>query len=294
MKTTLRLVALLSCVWLSGCRSEAPVTPVKATEQTPAAPARDGALKVTYLANEGFMIAGGGRKVLIDALFGEGLKGYGVVSPAQRALLEGARAPYDDVDVVCATHFHGDHFNAEPVLAHLTYNPQAFFFSTPQAADKLKATGKFEAVKARVIAALPKEGERLHTGHRGIGVQMLNLHHGRTRPIENLGFILELAGQRILHIGDSEAEPAVFQTYEIVKDRIDVAFLPAWYFESDSWKRAVREQLQPRHIVVMHVPPDTALSRMRDGDFQTKWAKIKAEFPQAVYFAQELDTKSFD
>lgn len=294
MKTTLRLVALLSLIWLAGCRSKSPVTPVNAMEPAPTAPVSATALEVTYLANEGFMIAGGGKKVLIDALFGEGLKGYAVVSSTQRALLEGARAPFADVDVVCATHFHGDHFNAEPVLAHLTNNPQAFFFSTPQAADKLRATGKFDAVKARVIAALPQEGERLHTGHRGVGVQLLNIHHGRTRPVENLGFLIELAGKRILHIGDSEAEPAVFQKYEISQARIDVAFLPTWYFENDEFKRAVREQMQPRHIVVMHVPPDTAFSRLRDGDFQKKWAQIKAEFPNAVYLAQELDKKVFD
>ncbi len=294
MKTMLRIGALLPLIWLSGCRNEAPVTPVNAMEQTLATPASAAALEVTYLANEGFMIAGGGRKVLIDALFGEGLKGYAAVSPAQRALLEQARAPFANVDAVFATHFHGDHFNAEPVLAHLTNNPQAFFFSTPQAADKLRATGKFDAIKTRVIAALPKEGERIHTEHRGIDVQLLNIHHGRTRPVENLGFIIELGGKRILHIGDSEAEPAVFQKYEIAIARIDVAFLPTWYFESDGWRRAVREQIQPRHIVVMHVPPDTTLNRLGDGDFQKQWARIKAEFPNAVYLAQELDKKVFD
>ncbi len=294
MKTTLRIIALLAFVWMSGCQGESSVTPVNATEQSQASSAGTGALEVTYLANEGFMIASGGRKVLIDALFGEGLKGYAVVSPARRELLEKARDPFADVDAVFATHFHGDHFNAEPMLAHLTNNPQAFFFSTPQAADKLRATGKFDAIKTRVVAALPKEGERIHTGHRGIGVQLLNIHHGRTRPVENLGFLIELAGKRILHIGDSEAEPAVFQKYELSKARIDVAFLPTWYFENDDWKRAVREQIQPRHIVVMHAPPATASNRLRDSDFQKKWASIKAEFPNAVFLAQELEKKVFD
>lgn len=290
MKTTLRIILLFYSVWLSGGGGESTVAPVKATEQ---ASLDTETLEVTYLANEGFMLAGGGRKVLIDALFGEGLKGYAAVSPARRALLEGARTPFNDVDVVCATHFHGDHFNAEPVLAHLTNNPQAFFFSTPQAADKLRATGKFDSIKTRVVAALPPEGERLRGGHRGVSVQLLNIHHGRTRPVENLGFIIEFAGKRILHIGDSEAEPAVFQKYEVVKDRIDVAFLPFWYFQSDDWKRAVREQIQPRHIVLMHVPPDTAFNRLRDGDFQPKLARIKAEFPNAVYFARELEKRRF-
>ncbi|MGH9753102.1 MAG: MBL fold metallo-hydrolase [Blastocatellia bacterium] len=290
-------VTLLPLVLLSACRdapSIAPETAANALEGvTQAAPAAN-ALEVTYLANEGFMIAGGGKKILIDALFGEGLDGYAVVSPTQRALLEQAREPFANVDAVFATHFHADHFDAKAVLTHLTHNPQAFFFSTNQAADKLKATGQFDTVKTRVVAALPKEGERFHSGHRGLHVQLLNIHHGRARPIENLGLIVEIAGKRILHIGDSEAEAAVFQKYEIVKDRIDVAFLPFWYFLDDNWKRAVREQIQPRHIVVMHIETDTFLNRVRSGDWQKKWARIKGEFPNAVFFARELETKSFD
>ncbi len=296
MKTTLLIVALLPLIWLSGCQAEPSVAPASAASEPQAASAKAAAaaLEVTYLANEGFMIEGGGRKALIDALFGEGLDGYAVVSPAQRTLLEQARGPFAEVDAVFATHFHDDHFNATAVLAHLTHNPQAFFFSTPQAADKLKATGKFDAIKSRVVAALPKEGERFHSGHRGLHVQLLNIHHGRARPVENLGFIVEIAGKRILHIGDSEAEAAVFQKYEVVKDRIEVAFLPFWYFFNEDFKRAVREQIQPRHIVVMHIESDTLLNRVRSGSWQKKWASIKAEFPNAVFFEKELEKKSFD
>jgi L-ascorbate metabolism protein UlaG (beta-lactamase superfamily) len=295
--TLLLVVALPPLFWLSACRASPSVAPEAAanalegmTQATPAA----NALEVTYLANEGFMIAGGGRKLLIDALFREGVGGYATITPATRESLEQARSPFDGVDAVFATHFHADHFDPEAVLAHLTHNPQAFFFSTNQAADKLRATGKFDAIKTRVVATLPKEGERFHSGHRGIYVQLLNIHHGRSRPIENLGFIVGIAGKRVLHIGDSEAESAVFQKYEVAKDRIDVAFLPFWYFLNDDFKRAVRDQIQPRHIVVMHIESDSFLNRVRSGDWQTKWAKIKAEFPNAVFFAKELEKKSFD
>ena len=293
MKKAPLVVALLSFVGLSACQATQ-VVPARAMVQSPVA--TTGALEITYLANEGFMIAGGGRKVLIDALFGAGLRGYPVVSTAQRELLEQARAPFADVDAVFATHFHDDHFNAESVLAHLTHNPQAFFFSTNQAADKLKATGKFDAVKTRIVAQLPKEGERIHSGHRGLHVQLLNIHHGRGRPTENLGFIVEIAGKRILHIGDSEAEAAVFQKYELVKDRIDVAFLPYWYFLEDDKKQAVRAHIQPRHIVLMHLPPDIDGygGVKKYGGWQRVWPQIKSEFPSAVYFEKELEKKSFD
>jgi len=289
-------LTLLPLVWLSACRDTQPVAPAPAANvlegSGSAAPAN--ALETTYLANEGFMIAGGGRKLLIDALFREGVGGYAVISPATRELLENGRSPFDGADAVFATHFHADHFDAEAVLAHLSNNPQAFFFSTNQAVEKLRATGKFDAFKTRVVATAPKEGERFHSGHRGVYVQMLNIHHGRGRPVENLGFIVEIAGKRVLHIGDSEAEAAVFQKYEVAKDRIDVAFLPYWYFLNDDFKMAVREQIRPRHIVVMHIFSDTFLNRVRDGDWKKMWAQIKCEFPNAVYFAKELEKKSFD
>lgn len=299
MKTRLLIIVLLSLIWLSGCSAASSVTPTSTATDSSGAPVTTGtgALEVTYLANEGFMLVGGGRKVLIDALFGEGLRGYAVVSPAQRELLEQARAPFDDVDALFATHFHDDHFNAAAVLAHLTNNSQAFFFSTNQAAEKLRAVPQFDAVKTRVVTTLPKEGERIHTGHRGIYVQLLNIHHGRGRPIENLGFLIELAGKRILHIGDSFAEAAVFQKYELIKDRIDVAFLPSWYFlekdakTAEDFRLAIRTHIQPRHIVVMHLGPDAANAT---SSWAQQWPRIKSEFPNAVYFAKELETKRFD
>lgn len=294
MKNTFCIVASLLFVWLTACQSQPPFASAQAVTENPLININAASLEVTYLANEGFMVAGGGHKVLLDALFGKGLRHYAAVSPAQRELLEQARAPYADVDAVFATHFHDDHFNAESVLSHLTHNPQAFFFSTNQAADKLRATGKFEPVKSRVMAALPKEGERLRHRHRGIDVQLLNIHHGRTRPTENLGFILELGGKRILHIGDSEAEPSVFQKYEVAKERIDVAFLPFWYFLNDESKRAVREHMQPRNIVVMHLEQDFLPGRTGHDNWQKRWAQIKAEFPNASYFTQELEKKQFD
>ncbi len=290
------IVALLWLGWLSGCQSTTSVTQsgTAATPPVTAASPEAGTLEVTYVANEGFMIAGGGRKLLIDALFRESDGNYAAPSPGTRDLLEQARSPFDNVDAIFATHYHYDHFEAEAVAAHLKHNPQAFFFSTNQAADKLRRTGQFDAFKARVIARLPPEGDRFHSGHRGIYVQLLNFHHGRSAPFENLGFIIEIAGKRVLHLGDSEAEAQVFQKYQVVKDRIDIAFLPFWYLLDDDHKRTVREQIQPRHIVVMHIEKETLLNRLRSGSWQKKWMQIKAEFPNAVYFEKELEKKSFD
>ncbi len=166
-----------------------------------------------------------------------------MLSKANREKLESAASPFDGVDLVLATHHHADHFDAQAVAAHLSHNPQALFISTPQAVEKLKAVGGFDQISDRIVAASPKEGERITRTHRGVTVQMLNIHHGRNRPVQNLGFIVEVGGRKFLHIGDSEAEDFVFNNYAIAKDGIDVAFIPYWYFFDAGWKRAVRETL---------------------------------------------------
>jgi L-ascorbate metabolism protein UlaG (beta-lactamase superfamily) len=242
---------------------------------------------ISYLANEGFLIEVDGKKVLIDALFRQGVEGYAVLSTANREKLESGVTPFDGVDLALATHHHADHFDAHAVAAHLSRNPQSLFISTPQAVEKLKAVGGFDRISGRIVAASPKEGERITRTHRGVTVQMLNIHHGRNRPVQNLGFIVEVGGRKFLHIGDSEAEDFVFKNYALTKDGIDVAFIPYWYFVDAGWKRAVHDQIQAKQVVLMHIPPrvDQFESQVRKlGGWTKVWAGIKAEFPNAVHF----------
>jgi L-ascorbate metabolism protein UlaG (beta-lactamase superfamily) len=64
---------------------------------------------VTFIANEGVMLSGGGRKVLIDALFERYSTGFALADDSTRAALAAARAPFDSVDLLLFTHRHGDH-----------------------------------------------------------------------------------------------------------------------------------------------------------------------------------------
>lgn len=65
---------------------------------------------MVYLGNEGFWFAGGGKHVVVDALYGNGLPKYPVLDTPQRAALEGAALPFERIDLVLDTHFLPDHF----------------------------------------------------------------------------------------------------------------------------------------------------------------------------------------
>ena len=71
---------------------------------------------VQYLANEGVMIAHGDTKILFDPLFDNSYELYQRVPPEMRDAIFAGAAPYDGVNAVFISHFHGDHFSARDVL----------------------------------------------------------------------------------------------------------------------------------------------------------------------------------
>lgn len=262
---------------------------------SPVATGTSGEIEITYIANEGFLLAAAGKKVLIDALFREGVAGYETAPVAVREKLEKAIPPFAQTDLLLASHFHADHFDPLSVAEHLRHNPTALFVSTTQAVARLQAvTSATEAVKARAIGLTPPEGERRQINHQGIEVELLLLHHGRNRPIENLGLLIHLDGRKLLHIGDTEATAADFAQYNLTRDKLDFAFVPYWHLRSEGMKKTVREQINPRHLIVMHLPPpDSRIDFTSQAERARVLADIMADFPNAVIFAQPMEQKTF-
>ncbi len=239
-------------------------------------------LTVTYIANEGFLLEGGGHKVLVDALFGPGISPYPTIPPALRPALEGARPPFDDVDVV----------------RHLRANPKTRFISTPQAVDRLRRIAADDpGVLERLDATLPPEGERRTIHHRGLDVVVLNLHHGRSRnpPVQNLGFLVVMGGVKWLHVGDTEVDEDDVRPYELTSEAIDVALLPTWFFGSERWVRVVERQIRPAHLIVMHRVDERAPAPNYEPDATaaSQTRRIRERFPGAVILDEPRDVKTF-
>jgi len=217
-------------------------------------------LEITYLGNEGFLLTDGEHTVLVDALFGEGLDGYPTVDPAIRGSMEAAEPPYDAVDIVLATHHHRDHFDPHAVARHLRNNPRAVFLSTPQAITKMRSEVEgFAALEPRAHGILPEEGTRHSVRLVGLDIELLNLHHGRSRvpTVENLGFLFELGGSLLLHVGDTVATKEEFASLNLKEQGIDIAFLPSWLVAYDDWAGVASEGVGADELIVMHLPvPD--------------------------------------
>ncbi len=253
-------------------------------------------VEVTYLANEGFLIAAGDARVLVDALFGDGLAGYETVPAATRRELEAASGSFAGVDLVLASHHHGDHFDPRAVARHLENNPGARFVSTRQAVERLRRVAGFERFADRVEGHWPAEGETAAVEHAGIRVTVLNLHHGRDRrpPVQNLGFLIEIGGLRLLHVGDTEVTVEDVRPYALGDAGVDVFFAPAWTFTYDVW-RPVLAEVGARARVVMHLAAEGAPAGTfgPDGTRAKRLERIRAADPDAIVL-ETLETRRFD
>jgi metal-dependent hydrolase (beta-lactamase superfamily II) len=162
---------------------------------------------VNYVGNSGFLITVGDKKILIDAMF-EGFPEY-ELPVAVQSLLVNAEPPFDNVDLILATHDHADHFSAEMVRQHMQRNLNAVFISTTQAASQLADFGD------RIIAMDPVEGTPIYTETKDIQVEAIYLSHG-TPPsgqveIYNNAYVVTINGIKVFHTGDIDGLQGIRQ-----------------------------------------------------------------------------------
>jgi len=247
--------------------------------------ATDGGVTVTFLANEGVMLSSGTKKVLIDALFLKYERGYAVPADSTQDALASARGAFNAVDVILATHRHGDHFHPASVVAHLTANPRATLLTSQQVIDSLR--GRLPpggALTSRLMARTMAPGTRRREVVNGVTLELLGLPHGgrRHRQVEHLGYILELGGRRVLHVGDTDTSEETFASFRLDTMRIDVALLPSWMVLDEEGRRVIQRWIRPRQVVAFHVG---------EGEGERTTRAVTAALPGAVTFVRSLDTR---
>lgn len=255
-----------------------------ASARAQAAPPQNGVV-VTFLANEGVMLSSGTSKVLIDALFLKYERGYAVPADSTQAALQNARAPFNTVDVILVTHRHGDHFHPAPVIAHLRANPRATLLTSQQVIDSLRGHLTVGgAVTPRLMARTMAPGTRRREVVNGVTVELLGLPHGgsRHRHVEHLGYVVELGGRRVLHVGDTDISEAAFAPFRLDTARIDVALLPSRMVLDDDGRRVIQRWIRPRQVVAFHVG---------EGEGERTAREATAALPDAVTFFRSLDTR---
>jgi len=234
-------------------------------------------IRVTYLANEGVLLTTGGKKVVIDALFRNAMDPYLNHGPELRKRLEKGQEEFEGVSVALATHQHADHFDAWAVADFLRDNPRALFAANSGVTDLVRQHSQATAKQLRPSATEFRETLDLN----GIRVDVLRLYHNGRKPDLNVGYIVHLAGKKVLHVGDALNTEDNFRRFDLHKEKIDVALLPYWYAMSDEGIRIVRDQVKAAQVIFIHVPP---------GEMAEARAVTGKHFPASRILEKPLDS----
>jgi L-ascorbate metabolism protein UlaG (beta-lactamase superfamily) len=246
---------------------------------------------ITHVANSGFLIWAGGKKVLVDALFDRSPS-----RPGAPPLVRDGNAPFDDIDLVLATHSHADHFTASAVSQCLKSNPRAAFVAPADAARQV--TG----FAGRVYALEVGEGQRSQLVVNGIGIDAMFLLHAsgdprRRSPTANLGYLITIGNQKFFHTGDISAEEATaayMKRLNLPAEHIDVAFVPHNFLSRPAPLPLVTESIQPRVVFASHLQRRRLLDRVSNtlnpNYRPPNGQQIKRNFPSAVVPRTELES----
>lgn len=236
-------------------------------------------LKITHLANHGFMFEANGKKVEIDGFFKKFYPQLGVMSDSLLNLAEQAKAPFNDIDVLLSTHEHKDHMGNELIESYLNINTSAQFIGTKQIVDSLH-------IKNRVYGLTPKPNEFISKDINGIKIDVFNLAHMNKEyaNTENIGFVIHIDGKRILHVGDADLTEKNYKSYQFNKMNIDFIIIPFWQVTNQQNIDFVEKFIQPKQIIASHIHPNN-LSKVA--------SFLPTLIKDVIIFENELETKLF-
>jgi L-ascorbate metabolism protein UlaG (beta-lactamase superfamily) len=244
---------------------------------------KDRRVLVTYIANEGVLISSGDKQVLIDGLHRQYKPDYAFPPDELRKSLEFAAPPYDKINLILVTHVHLDHFHPLSVGMHLQNNRNARLVSSEQIAEAVKKDfNGYSTIESRV-ERVPHEWKRkVALNVSGINLKGLGLRHSSPQFswIQNLGYVVELDGKKFLHIGDADMTEENFSSLGLVEEKIDVAFVPYWFLLTNAGREIVQKQIQPKHVIAVHVPPAEAAQVAE---------QVRKAYPGALTFSHTRD-----
>ena len=227
-----------------------------------------------YMANEGLMVTRGETKILFDPLFRDSYGQYLLLPEDMEQALFAGRAPFDGVDAIFISHFHGDHFSPADILRLLQTQTAIQLYAPMQAVITLRAetSDQDDAVFDRVHAvSLAYQDSPVTLSMDGLLIEAVRIPHsgwptGRL-DVENIAWRVTLnsgsenaslvnSGTTVLHLGDADPNDVHFARDAAYWEQTPphMAFPPYWFLDSDDGLGILRERIKSRRNVGVHVP----------------------------------------
>jgi len=241
---------------------------------------------VQYMANEGLMVVHGETKVVFDPLFRNGYGQYQLLPKEMEDALFAGTPPFDGIDAIFVSHYHGDHFSPVDILRLLKEQPGIQLYAPAQAVTVLRSVAgeQDEMVLDRVTAVeLAYKDAPVTLSMEGLIIEAVRIPHsgwphGRL-DVENISWRVTLnETTTVLHMGDADPNDVHFERDAAYWDKrhTHMAFPPYWFFSSSYGPGVLKDRIKADHNVGVHVPisisktPALRPEALRDVDLFTE------------------------
>ncbi|MEP7372165.1 MAG: MBL fold metallo-hydrolase [Chitinophagaceae bacterium] len=205
------------------------------------------AVGITYTGNMGVLISNEKTAVWIDGLHEYYRPEY--LNPPDY-LLEKAytkMAPFNNLQWLLFTHYHRDHFSKKLAKDLIQQTAHYKVIGAPQIVDSFSVSD--------VVNAWNKNAEVLYDDASSLRIKAFNIPHiwpQRHAKVQNIAYLVELNGVRILHAGDADTDIDAFNRAGI--GSIDAAIVPEWFINDEKGKQII-EKLGAKSVIVTHISP---------------------------------------
>jgi len=260
-----------------------------------------------YMANEGLMVVAGETKVVFDPLFRNGFGQYQLLPKDMEDALFAGRPPFDGIDAVFVSHYHGDHFSPVDMLRLLIEQPDITLYAPRQAVTILRSVAgeQDQSVLERVIAVdLAYKDAPVTLKMEGLLIEAVRIPHsgwpdGRL-DVENISWRVTLnESTTVLHMGDADVDDVHFERDADYWDRrhTHMAFPPYWFFSNQQGRDILENRINPAHSVGVHVPvsipqnPSLRPRELRDVDLFTEPGEER-DIDDTERLVEEMDSEN--
>jgi ankyrin repeat protein len=246
-------------------------------------------VSVTFISNDGFLIASETKKILVDSLI---KNPYGYTNTPQKVFenILNSHAPFDRIDLLLFSHAHRDHFEPEMAVKVLMSHPETVLVGNEIVYKELQeaAGDDFSKIGNRVKNINPGWGTIMEESINGIDLKIFQVNHGLPQnPYVTLAFLVDMDGTAVFHMGDiyAQSNEEYFRTFQLQKLGIDVAFIDPFFLLDKTGQQMAREFIRPKRIIPMH---------MRAYEIE-KYARALANFYTNIdVFRECLEKKYFE